>query len=174
MVVLFAVGGLLLLAIIPFGLPGTWLLLGLAGLLELAGEWAGSPAAFHPFGWRLLAFSAGLAGLGEGIEFAAGAVGAKWGGGTRRGVIGAMLGGVAGAVLGTALIPLPLIGTLAGAVLGSFAGALLGELTAERRRHPNENLRAAFAAAAGRLAGSVAKLAIGIVIWALLLRAVLA
>lgn len=169
--VFFAIVGLLLLATIPFGLPGNWLLLGLAAGLELVSRWFGSPAPPQVFGWHLLAFGAGLAALGEGIEFAAGAVGARWGGGTRRGVVGAIVGGALGAILGTALIPIPLVGTLVGAVLGTFVGALIGEVTAAKRRHPNENLRAALAAAVGRLAGSFAKLALGIVIWALLLRA---
>lgn len=167
---LFGVIGLLLLATIPFGLPGTWFALGLAVALELARTPFGASGAPAPFGWPLIGLGVALAALGEGIEFAAGAMGARWGGGTRRGVVGALVGGIAGAVLGTAVIPIPLVGTLCGAVLGSFGGALLGELTAEKRRHPHENLRAALAAALGRLAGSFAKLGIGVVIWAVLLR----
>jgi len=66
------------------------------------------------------------------------------------------------------LIPIPVVGTLLGALIGTFLGAFLGEVTSERQRHPNETLQAALAASVGRLAGTLGKLGVGIVIWILL------
>ncbi len=170
-VVVFALMGLVCVLLIPLSLPGTWLLLGVAVFIELVDSiWrpAGKPMTF---GWPVLASATALAGLGEVIEFAAGALGAKWGGATHRGVIGAIVGAIAGAILFSLLVPIPLIGTLLGALVGTFVGALIGEVTAEKRRHPRENVRAAIAASIGRLAGTLGKLAIGAVVWVLLVRA---
>jgi uncharacterized protein YqgC (DUF456 family) len=161
----FAGVGLACLLAIPIGLPGSWILLAVAALLELA----------HPtFGWRAIAAAAGLAVVGEAIEAAAGVLGAKWGGATRRGMIGAFAGGIAGAVLGSPLIPIPLVGTLIGALLGTFAGALYAEWTAERRRSRDANVRAAWSALLGRLAGTLGKLGFGIAAFAVLLTAAFA
>jgi uncharacterized protein YqgC (DUF456 family) len=162
---MFAGVGLACLLAIPIGLPGTWILLALAALLELA----------HPtFGWRAIAIGAGLAAAGEGLEAAAGILGAKWGGATRRGMIGAFAGGIAGAILGSPLIPIPLIGTLIGALLGTFAGAFYAEWTAERRRSRDANVRAAWAALLGRLAGTLGKLGFGVATFAVLVTAAFA
>jgi uncharacterized protein YqgC (DUF456 family) len=169
--VVFAILGLACLLTVPMGLPGVWMLVGLAALLELAdGVYLGA-AQPTTFGWTLLAVAAGLAALGEVVEAAAGAAGAKWGGGTRRGVIGAIVGGILGALVFTLLVPIPVVGTLLGALVGTFLGALVGETTAEHGRHPNESLRAALAAALGRLAGTLGKLGIGTVVYVLLVRA---
>ena len=45
-----------------------------------------------------------------------------------------------------------------------------GETSSERERHRDENLRAAFAAALGRLAGTLGKTALASVVWVLLVR----
>ena len=172
--VVFAALGLACVLAVAFGLPGTWLMLGLAALLELAdGAWlrAAEPISF---GWGPLGVGVALAGAGEIVEAVAGAAGARFGGATRRGMVGAILGGIVGALVFTLLVPIPLVGTLLGALVGTFVGALVGELTAERRRSPNENLRAALAAAAGRLAGTLGKLAFGVVAWVVLVRAAFA
>jgi len=147
------------------------MLVGLAALLELADGFYLGDAEPTTFGWTLLAGAAGLAAAGEAVEAGAGAAGAKWGGATRRGVIGALVGGILGALAFTPLVPIPVVGTLLGALVGTFLGALVGETTAEHRRHPNESLRAALAAAVGRLAGTLGKLAIGTVVYVLLVRA---
>lgn len=167
---LFALVGFICLLAIPLGLPGTWILLGLAALVEAADIYLGSTTPVT-FGWQLLAVCAGLGIVGEVIEAGAGMVGAKWGGATRRGVIGALVGGIIGAIVLTLLIPIPLVGTFLGALLGTFAGAWIGEATSRRQSRPNESLRAAFAAALGHLAGTFGKLVIGTVVWILLVRA---
>ena len=171
--VFFALVGLVCLLTIPLGLPGTWLLLGQAALIELGDGVYLRAAEPVTFGWTLLAGCAGLGLVGEVVEALAGVAGARWGGATRRGVIGAFLGAIVGAIALTPVIPIPIVGTLLGALVGTFLGALIGEVTAEQQRHPNENLRAALAASAGRLAGTLGKLGIGIAIWVLLVRAAL-
>lgn len=171
---LFALLGLGCLLLVVIGLPGTWLLLGIAFGIELAdGSLTGGDGAVVTFGWGLLALGAGLALLGEGIEALAGAAGTKFGGGTKRGMVGAFLGGIAGAILLTPVLPIPVLGTLAGAMIGAFLGAFVGEATGPEAASRERNLRAALGAAIGKLGGTIAKLAIGCVVWLLLVRAAL-
>jgi hypothetical protein len=59
---------------------------------------------------------------------------------------------------------IPLAGTLAGALIGAAVGAFIGEMTYGDRSAISLVLPAA-AAAAGRLAGVLVKLAFGIAIW---------
>lgn len=172
--VLFALLGLGCLLLVVLGLPGVWLLLGIAFGLELAdAPLAPGAGEVVTFGWGLLAACAGLALLGEGIEALAGAAGTKLGGGTRRGMVGAFLGGIVGAIVLTPVLPIPVLGTLAGAMIGAFLGAFVGEATGPEAHTRERNLRAAFGAAVGKLGGTIAKLAIGCVVWLLLVRAAL-
>jgi uncharacterized protein len=167
----FALLGLVCLLLLVVGLPGTWVLLAIAFLIELVDVWLLPGDTVVTFGWGLLAVCAGLAVVGEIIEAIAGAAGTRMGGGTRRGMVGAIIGGIAGAIFFTPLIPVPILGMLIGAMLGAFAGAFVGEATGPEARGRNHNLRAAFGAAVGKLGGTIAKLAIGIVMWGLLVRA---
>lgn len=143
-------------ALVLLGLPGTWLLLALAGLAE----WA-TPARL--FSDTTLVGVIALAVLGEVWEFAAGSVHAKRAGAGRRGALGALGGGLVGALLGTFLIPAPLIGTLLGGGLGAFAGAA----GLERRggRDLRESLRIGRAAGVGHAIGLAGKLAASAVVW---------
>jgi hypothetical protein len=76
-----------------------------------------------------------------------------------------VIGSFAGALLGTVLLAvIPLAGTLAGALIGAALGAFIGEMTYGDRSAGSLVLPAA-AAAAGRMAGIVVKLAFGIAIW---------
>jgi uncharacterized protein YqgC (DUF456 family) len=152
------------------GLPGTWVLLALAAAFELVDGWL-LPGAPVTFGWGLIAGCGVLGLVGEGIEAVAGVAGTKVGGGTRRGMVGAFVGGIAGAILLTPVIPIPVVGTLLGAMIGAFAGAFVGEATGPAARGREHNLRAAFGAAVGKLGGTLAKLAIGAVMWVLLVSA---
>jgi uncharacterized protein YqgC (DUF456 family) len=169
----FALLGLACLLLVVIGLPGTWVLLGLAFLLELVDAFLLPGAAVVTFGWGLLAICAGLALAGEAIEALAGVAGARFGGGTRRGMVGAFVGGIAGAIFLTPILPIPVLGTLLGAMLGAFLGAFVAEATGPEARGREHNLRAAFGAAVGKLGGTIAKLAIGVVMWVLLVRAAL-
>lgn len=165
---LFSLVALACLGLIPIGLPGLWLMIALAFLVQLFDAIPFTGHAPLHFGWTLLGVCIAIGAVAEVVEAAAGAAGAKAGGATRRGMIGAFVGGIAGAIFGTPLIPIPIVGTLAGGLLGSFAGAWIGEASAEHQRHPDEKMRAALGAAAGKLAGTFGKLAAGVVIWLLL------
>lgn len=172
LLVLFAVLGLACLLLVVVGLPGTWVLLALAFGVELVDALllpGAGPAV--TFGWGLLALCGGLAVVGEIIEAIAGAAGTKFGGGTGRGMVGAFVGGIAGAIFLTPVFPIPVVGTLFGAMLGAFLGAFVAEATGAEARGRKHNLRAALGAAIGKLGGTIAKLAIGAAMWLLLVRA---
>ena len=156
---LLTVFNLLFWVAILFGLPGTWLMVLLAAGLEwwLPGE---------PFvGLVTLYVATGLAVVGEVLEFAAAAGGARQAGGTRRGALFAIAGGIVGAVLGTP-VPVPVLGTLVGACIGAFIGSIVGDLAAGRPL--THSVTAGQGAAAGRFWGTLWKLIIGGMIGALL------
>lgn len=130
--VLFSLLGLASLGLVALSLPGTWITLVLALVIELVDGYYMEGEDPTTFGWWLLGVCLVLALIGEALEFAAGAVGTKFGGGTKRGMIGAVIGGIAGAIVLTPLLPIPVVGTLVGALVGTFAGAYFAEKT-----HPN-------------------------------------
>ena len=168
MAALFSLVALGCLGLIPIGLPGMWLMIGLAALAQLLGNIPFTSAPSIHFGWTLLGVCIAIGVAAEAIEAIAGAAGAKYGGATRRGMVGAFVGGVIGAIFFTGLLPIPIVGTIVGGLVGSFAGAWIGEASAEQQRHPEEKFRAALGAAAGKLAGTTGKLGAGVVIWLLL------
>lgn len=142
-----------------FGLPGNWLILGVASLFAYLVPNMGG----RGISWNVVAVLAGLALLGELLEFAAGAAGmAK--GGSKRGavlaVIGSMIGGIAGAVVG---IPIPLLGSLVGVLLFASLGAMAGAIAGERWKGSalGNSLEIGKAAFWGRLFGSLAKVIVG-------------
>ena len=154
--------------VVPIGLPGTWGMLALATGLELFDATLLGTPGLVTFGWPMLATAGAIAILAEGLEAAAGAAGTRAGGGTRRGMVGAILGGLLGALALTPLIPIPLIGTLIGALLGTFAGAFYGEVTGPEAQQADNPLRAALGATLGRLAGTLGKFFFALLIWGLL------
>ncbi len=122
--------------------PGAMLLfLGL-----LFGAWAEN---FNHIGIWTLLFLAGMTALTYVVEFVASILGVKKYGGSKRAMIGAALGGVAGLFLG---IP--------GILIGPFAGAVIGELSLQRSL--DEASRAGFGTVVGLAIGVAGKLAIGI------------
>lgn len=138
--VILTVSGMagLLLPVIP-GAP--LLFLGL-----LFGAWA---EGFRYIGvWTLLLLAA-MAALTYVVEFAASVLGVKKYGGSKRAMIGAALGGVAGLSLG---IP--------GILVGPFVGAVIGELSLQRNL--DQASRAGFGTVVGLAIGVAGKLAIGI------------
>jgi len=151
-----------------FTLPGNW------AVLALAAAWAFlMPRDQYGwgYGWGTVVVLAALAGIGEAVEFAAGAAGAKKEGGSRRGmllsIVGAMVGSMAGAAIG---VPVPVIGLLIGAVgggaAGAFAGAYLGETWKGRTR--TDAVQIGKGALIGRLLGTGGKLACGAVMVAVM------
>src|SRR4051812_21100499 len=82
------------------GLPGIWMM-----VLAVTGyAWLTSARHFVSTGW-LIALTV-IAAISEVIEFLAGSAGAKKAGATKKGMLGAIIGGLIGAVFLTALIPI--------------------------------------------------------------------
>jgi uncharacterized protein YqgC (DUF456 family) len=118
-------------------LPGAWILLGIAGLIEWLDRYYLPEGDQQTFGWWVLGMCLALLTIGEIIEFVAGAAGARKGGSSRRGMWGALIGGVVGAFVFMPLFSIvPFVGTLfgalLGAVLGTFVGAIIGEMTGDQ------------------------------------------
>jgi len=162
---LFMIVGAACILLVVIQLPGTWIMLAIAGLIE----WADRlylPDEHQPtFGWPVLLTCLGLAVIGEIIEFVAGVAGARRGGSTARGMWGALIGGIAGVFL---FAPLFVVtgpfGPLFGAILGTFVGALVGELSAERAT-VGSSMRPAIGATLGRVVGTMSKIGIAMAMW---------
>lgn len=144
------------------GLPGNWLVLGVAGVFA----YLAPMTAPQGVGWQGLAVLLGLALAGEVVEFAASAAGAAKQGASKRAVllsaVGAMVGGVLGIFAG---VPVPLVGSLIGALLASSAGAFVGAYLGQKwaRRTESESVTAGRGAFFGRLWGTAGKLIVGLV-----------
>jgi hypothetical protein len=147
-------------------LPGNWLIVAAAALF----------AWFFPeqIGRGMMLYTvvvlAGLAILGEVIEFGAGAAGAAKQGASRRGIVLSIVGAMAGSFVGlTVGTPIPILGSfvlaLLGGAAGAFAGAYLGE--AWKGRGEAERMAAGRGAFSGRLWGTVGKLAVGAIMLAI-------
>jgi uncharacterized protein YqgC (DUF456 family) len=137
---------------ILFGLPGMWLMVLVTAVLKW---WQ---PGYVLVSWTVLGVAAGLAVLGEVLEFVLGAAGSRHAGGSKRAAALAIIGSLVGGITGTAL-PVPIVGTLIGACLGAFAGSLIGDLWAGRPLFPS--FEAGWGAAVGRFWGTVSKLVIG-------------
>jgi uncharacterized protein YqgC (DUF456 family) len=149
LVVVSCVAGLLL---IPFGLPGLWVMvLGILGYGWLTG--------FRSMGTGTVVLILALALAGEVIEGWLGFRLAKRYGGSSRAGWGALVGGLVGAIVG---VPVPVIGSVIGGFVGAFLGAALFEYS--KARHSEGAVRAGYGAVLGRAAAAAAKIAIGVVI----------
>ena len=148
------------LFLILLGLPGTWLMVGATALLY----WWQGDGELLPL-WVVLV-AAGLALVGELIELVSGAAGTRRAGGTRWGAVGALIGALVGGIAGTILIPVPVVGSLAGLCGGAWLGAVGAEYSLAGRTS-EEALRSGQGAAVGRFVGVLAKLAVGVAIWIL-------
>jgi hypothetical protein len=156
LVVILAVSWVLTL----LGMPGNWLMVAAAIGYVLVVP-TDSPVAI---GWVTVIVLLVLAGLGELLEFLAGALGVTKAGGSKRGAILALVGSLVGGVVGLFVgLPIPVVGSLVGAVLlagmGAFVGAVLGEQW--KGRDLGESMKIGEAAFWGRLLGTVAKSAVG-------------
>lgn len=148
LVLAFLVG----LLLVPFGLPGLWLMvLALLAFAALGG--------FEAISWSTLVIVVVLAALAEVAEAWLGFRFAKRYGGTSRAGWGAVAGGFVGAVVGT---PIPIIGSVIGAFLGAFLGAVLLERSAGSAGP--DSVRAGWGAVLGRAAGAAVKVGVGLVI----------
>lgn len=159
----FSLAGLLCIFAVILGMPGTWIMLGLALTIEIVDRWYLPESDRQTFNWWVLAACLMLALLGEMFELIAGVLGAKKAGSSRGGMVGSLIGGIAGAFLGLG-IPMPLLGSLIGALVGTFLGAIIGELSATDReiRHA---LKPAAGATVGRILGTLSKLPVAVILW---------
>jgi len=156
----FAILLLIGLLMVPFGLPGTFLIVADAAAYGLLTHWARVDLA-------LVLVLLGVAIVGEVLEQVISVRGAARYGGGRAGMWGAFIGGLIGAFVG---IPLPLIGNVIGAFIGAFLGALVAEWAV--RGELIVALRAAWGAFRGRIGAAVMKFALAVImVTVLLLRA---
>lgn len=145
-----------------FSMPGNWLIVAAAATFAFLGAADDKPA----ISWMVVAVLAGLAALGEVIEFAASALGTTRAGGSRRGALlaigGAVVGSIVGAVVG---LPIPVVGSVVGVLLFASLGAMTGAMIGEswKGRTLDESIEVGQAAFWGRLAGTLAKTGIGTV-----------
>ena len=149
---LLAAAGLIGLVLIPFGLPGLWLIL----LGILAYGWL---TDFRTLSAGLLLLAIGLALLGEVVESWIGFRFAQRYGGSKRAGWGALIGGLVGVVVG---VPVPIIGSVIGGFVGAFAGAAVFEYT--RARASGGAVRAGWGAVLGRAAAVGVKMGLGVVL----------
>ncbi len=156
LIILVLLNGLWL-ALVLFGLPGTWLMVIMTSLFAW---WRWDEGVFS--GWTLIAVAL-LALAGELVEFLAGMVGARKTGASWGASIAGVFGALIGAVAGTAVFPMPLFGTVIGACLGAGLAVWAVEIT--RGEQPERSVERAVGAGVGKFFGIVGKFAVGIVIW---------
>lgn len=148
LILAFVVG----LVLIPFGLPGLWLMVvALVGYAALG--------RFEQVGWPTLAAVVVLGVVAEAAEAWLGFRFAKKYGGSNRAGWGAFLGGLVGAVIGT---PVPVIGNIVGAFVGAFVGAVV--LQHSPGTEIKETLGAGWGAVLGKASGAAIKIAIAFAI----------
>lgn len=165
---IFCLFGAACVVLVVVQLPGTWIMLALALVLELVDQIYLTVRPEVTFGWWVLGTCLALTAVGEGVEFLAGAAGAKGGGATRRGMAGAIIGGIVGGIVLTFWLPILVLGTLVGAVVGSFAGAVIGEVTGPTPMTLRSSARPAVGASIGRVLGTLSKVGVAIVVWLVL------
>ncbi|MFQ5675274.1 MAG: DUF456 family protein [bacterium] len=134
--------------IIPFGIPGTFVIVANAFIYGWLTE-------FSEVTWKFLGLLFLIALAVEVLEFFVGAATAGKFGASKLGMFGAIVGGFLGAIWGTGVVPL--LGTLLGAFLGAFAGAALFEYIGTKDLE--KSLRVGFGAFLGAVGGKLTKIA---------------
>jgi uncharacterized protein YqgC (DUF456 family) len=134
-------------------LSGTWVVTGAAILAALIHP--------HPFPgiWTIVILVV-IAGLVEVCEAFAGAWGVRRRGGSWVAGFAAMAGGLAGLVLGSMLIPIPVAGGLIGVVVGSFGLTFLVERHRLKKAEPAASI--AFGAVLAHAAVVLIKVAVSL------------
>ncbi len=143
------IGGIV---VIPFGIPGTFIIVADALVYGLA---TGFEKITLLFVGILLAMAVAV----EVVEGILGAFMANRFGGSKWSMAGAILGGFIGAVIGTPIAPV--IGTLLGGFLGAFTGATLLEWI--HSSDIERSLRAGLGAFFGAVGGKITKIVVAII-----------
>jgi len=136
-----------------FGLPANWIIIAILW----GWDWM-TPGVSIPVSTYLVYL--GIAFLGECIEFALQAFGARKYGASRSGNWGAIAGAIAGAIFGAPFFFG--LGALVGAVLGAYLGCLVIEMM--NGRPSVEARRAALGAMLGKVMGLSVKIGIGVIL----------
>ena len=150
-ILLLITTGLIGLVLIPFGLPGLWVIV----LGVVAYGWLND---FQTLSVGFMALILSLAIIGEVFEAWIGFRFAQRYGGSSRAGWGALVGGLIGAIVG---VPVPIIGSVVGGFVGAFVGAALFEYS--RARQSETAARAGWGAVLGRAAAAAGKMALGLV-----------
>ena len=108
-------------------------------------------------GWKVFTVVLIAALAAEAIEFFAGVKGAQKARGSRRSAWGAIIGGIAGAVVLSIFGP---AGSIIGSFLGTFLGAIIMELTSAESA--SQAIKVGYWAMIGRIAGFCIKTAISV------------
>jgi len=138
--------------LVPVGVPGTFIATAVVLGWRLV-EGAGTFTFGHVILFLALAVS------GEIVEALAGILGSKKYGASKAGMVGAFIGGTAGALAGSAL--LPVIGTLAGVFVGSFLLTSFFEMVFGKKK-AGEGVKAGFGAFVGKIISISYKSSIGL------------
>ena len=136
------------IAVIPMGIPGTFIIVANSLVYALLTDFAEVSVG-------ILGILLAIAVLAEVAEFYLGAATAGKYGASRQGMIGAIVGGIVGAIWLTAFFPL--VGTIAGAFVGAFAGATLFEYL--NTRDWEKSVRVGIGAFLGSVGGKLTKIA---------------
>ena len=146
---------------VVLGLPGTWLILITSALYS----WL---TGFSVITYQMLLGLLLLAVAAEVLEFWSGLWGARRYGGSRKAMLGTLIGGLAGAII---LTPMLFgFGAVVGAFFGAFAGGFV--VTYLEQRKMNEAMRVGWGGLLGRVFAMVFKGAavvtmIGLDVWAI-------
>lgn len=135
-----------------FGVPGGWVALAAMVIYDAV-------TGFSSVGILLLVVMLAIGVLGEIVESFLGLVYVAQKGATRWGVLGAFVGGIAGAIGGSFVFPF--VGSVVLGLFGAFAGAVLFEYLYYRSM--DHALKTGFFAFIGKLAAMLVKFALGLV-----------
>jgi uncharacterized protein len=153
---MLAVLGILIMAVAllltPLGVPGLWIMVAVLGV----GTWLGA------VGLAILVMCVVLAAAAEVVEYMIiDRMNVRYGG-SRLAFWGAIIGGVAGVLIG---MPVPVIGSIVAGFLGSFAGAAVATLYETRK--VESAARVGWGTLMGRMWAAAAKVAAGVIIFVL-------
>ncbi len=137
------------LLLVPLGLPGVWIMI---GILTIA-------TALDEVAWWVLLGLVGLAALAELAEYALVKRTAERYGGSRKAFWGAIAGGFIGVVVG---LPVAVIGPLVAGMIGTFLGAAAVALWETRELRAAR--RIGWGALVGRILAAGLKTAAGLAI----------
>jgi uncharacterized protein YqgC (DUF456 family) len=142
---------ILSILMIPFGMPGTWIIASAAAVYRITLPDGG--VSYFTVG---VLFAMAI--VSAVIEMSLSARYAKKYGGSRRAGWGAIIGGFVGAIFG---LPIPIVGSVIGAFFGAFVGAFVFEMTAGTA--VAGSTKVATGAMIGRVVGAAMNVAIGVV-----------